>query len=50
MPAKSKAQYRFMQGVASGSIKAPGLSKKQAKEFAAKTKNPKKLPKRVKKD
>jgi hypothetical protein len=33
MPAKSKAQMRFMHGVAKGSIKKPGLSKTKAKEF-----------------
>jgi hypothetical protein len=33
MPAKSKAQYRFMQAVARGSIKAKGLSRKEAREF-----------------
>ena len=34
MPATSKAQFRFMQGVAGGSIKPPsGLSKGKAAEF-----------------
>lgn len=33
MPAKSKAQFRFMKAVESGSIEAPGLSKKEAKEY-----------------
>ena len=33
MPAKSKAQYRFMQGVAHGTIEAEGLSKKKAAEY-----------------
>lgn len=33
MPAKSKAQYRFMKAVESGSIKQPGLSKEEAKDF-----------------
>jgi hypothetical protein len=33
MPAKSKAQFRFMKAVESGSLKVPGLSKKEAKEF-----------------
>jgi hypothetical protein len=33
MPAKSKQQYRFMKAVESGSIKKPGLSKKEAKDF-----------------
>jgi hypothetical protein len=38
MPAKSRAQFRFMKGVESGSIKAPGLSK-EAKDFTKMTKN-----------
>lgn len=33
MPAKSKAAFRFMKAVESGSIKAPGLSKKEAAEM-----------------
>ncbi len=33
MPAKSKAAFRFMKGVESGSIKVSGLSKKEAREF-----------------
>jgi hypothetical protein len=33
MPAKSKAQYKFMKAVESGSLKVPGLSKKEAKEY-----------------
>jgi hypothetical protein len=33
MPPVSKAQARFMRGVASGSIKEKGLSKKQASEY-----------------
>lgn len=35
MPAKSQAQYRFMQGVAHGRIKAPGLTKSAAKEYVS---------------
>ena len=35
MPAKSKAQYKFMQAAAHGEIKVPSLSKKQAKEFVS---------------
>jgi hypothetical protein len=35
MPAKSKAQYRFMKGVESGSIKAPGLSPEKAKDWTS---------------
>lgn len=33
MPAKSKAQFRFMKAVESGSIKVPGLTKEEAKEY-----------------
>jgi hypothetical protein len=33
MPAKSKAQARFMRAVESGSIKKKGLSKEKAAEF-----------------
>lgn len=33
MPAKSKQQLKFMAGVMSGSIKAPGLSPEKAAEF-----------------
>ena len=33
MPAKSKAQARFMGAVAGGKAKAKGLSKAEAKEF-----------------
>ncbi len=33
MPAKSKAQARFMRAVASGSIKKKGLSRKEAEEY-----------------
>lgn len=33
MPAKSKAQMRFMYAVAEGTVKAPGLSKEKAEEF-----------------
>lgn len=33
MPAKSKSQFRFMKAVAAGSVKAPGLSQEQAKEY-----------------
>ena len=37
MPAKSKAQEKLMAGVASGSIKKPGLSKAVAQEFVGPT-------------
>ena len=33
MPAVSKKQFRFMKGVASGGIKAPGLSPLKADEY-----------------
>lgn len=33
MPATSKSQFRFMEGVQHGSIKAPGLSPSKASEF-----------------
>ncbi len=48
MPAKSRAQHRFMEGVAHGTIKAPGLSKREAVEYVA-GQSPKKLPEKVKK-
>lgn len=35
MPPKSKAQARFMRGVASGDIKAKGLSRREASEFVS---------------
>lgn len=35
MPPTSKAQARFMRGVASGSIQAPGLSKEEANEYVS---------------
>lgn len=35
MPVKSKAQFRFMKAAESGSIKVPGLSKSEAKEFTS---------------
>lgn len=43
MPAKSKAQFRFMQAIAHGSIKKPGLSAKKAKEYVS-DQSPKDLP------
>lgn len=48
MPAKSKAQLRYMAAVAAGRIKSPGLSKSEASDFVHSTKNAKKLPERVK--
>jgi len=50
MPAKSKAQFRLMKGIAEGGIKPrKGLpSKKEAAEFVE-GQSPKGLPERVKK-
>ena len=49
MPARSKAQFRLMKGIAEGSIKPKGgLSKATAREFVA-GQSPKKLPNKVKK-
>lgn len=45
MPAKSKAQFRYMEGVAHGSIKAKGLSRSQAAEYV-RGQSPKGLPER----
>jgi hypothetical protein len=47
MPARSKAQFRFMQAVAHGSVKKAGLSPAKAEEFVA-GQSPKKLPAKVK--
>lgn len=52
MPPKSKKQAAFMRAAASGAVKAPGLSKKEAKEYVSgySTKNlPEKAPKRFSK-
>ena len=47
MPAKSKAQFRYMQGVAHGSIPPPsGLSKDDAAEYVA-GQSPKGLPEKA---
>lgn len=35
MPPVSKKQARFMRGVASGSIQAPGLSPEKAEEYVS---------------
>lgn len=35
MPAKSKAQFKFMKAVASGEIKKPGLSPVKAAEYTS---------------
>jgi len=47
MPAKSKAQARFMGAVVGGAIKKKGLSKAKAKEFVRGIKMSK-LPKKKK--
>lgn len=47
MPVRSKAQMRFMQAIAHGSLKKPGLSKETAKEFVA-GQSTKDLPEKVK--
>lgn len=47
MPAKSKAQFRFMRLVASGKKRVKGLSKEKAKEWLRGV-NYKSLPNRVK--
>lgn len=47
-PAKSRAQFRFMKAVESGSVKAPGLSRKEAREYTE-GQSPKGLPERAKK-
>jgi hypothetical protein len=51
MPAKSKAQYKFMEAAAHNPkfAKKAGIKPSQAKEIADSTKNPKKLPARAKK-
>lgn len=51
MPATSKAQWAFMQAVASGRAKKKpkGLSRKEAAEYVA-GQSPKGLPKRAKKE
>lgn len=48
MPAKSKAQYRFMQAACHGSVKKKGLSKAKACEYVS-GQSPKGLPARAKK-
>jgi len=50
MPATSKAQFRFMQGVAHGDIKGRnGLTAAKASEFVS-GQSPDKLPERAKKN
>jgi len=46
MPATSKAQFRFMQAVAHGGIKKPGLSPEKAAEYVS-GQSPKGLPTRA---
>lgn len=48
MPATSKAQFRFMQGVAHGSIHASGLTSAKAAEYV-KGQSPKSLPEKASK-
>lgn len=43
MPASSKKQFRFMEAVAHGSIKKPGLSPAKAAEYVS-GQSPKGLP------
>jgi hypothetical protein len=45
MPATSKKQFRFMQAIAHGSLKKPGLSPEKAAEFVS-GQSPKDLPQR----
>lgn len=45
MPATSKQQFKFMKAVEGGYIKAPGLSKSEAKEYTE-GQSPKNLPER----
>jgi hypothetical protein len=47
MPAKSKAQYRFMKAAAHGSIKSKGLSRREAQEYVE-GQSPKGLPEKKK--
>ncbi len=45
-PATSQAQFRWMEGVANGTIKVKGLTKKQAEEYIA-GQSPEGLPERI---
>lgn len=51
MPAKSKAQFKFLQAAAHNPAvaKRAGIKQSQAKEIAKSTKSPSKLPARAKK-
>lgn len=50
MPAKSKAQFKFLQALIHGGLKnkPEGLSKAKAQEYIDKTKSYKALPNKVK--
>jgi hypothetical protein len=45
MPAKSKAQFKFMKMIESGAIKSPGLSKSEAAEYTKGNTGPKRFSK-----
>jgi len=47
VPAKSRAQFRFMEAVKHGGIRKPGLSPSKAAEFTSGV-SYKRLPKKVK--
>jgi hypothetical protein len=49
MPAKSRAQFKFMKAVEGGYIKAPGLSREKAAEYTEDNKSLKDLPEKKKK-
>lgn len=49
MPAKSKAQFRFLKGVEYGSIPSDSLSKNKAKEMTKGNTGKKKYSKLIKK-
>lgn len=46
MPASSKSQFRFTQGVAHGNIRKPGLSEDQAAEYVS-GQSPRGLPEKM---
>lgn len=48
MPAKSKAQFRFMKAVEHGYIEVKGLSEHKAAEYTSENKSLKKLPEKKK--
>ncbi len=49
MVAVSKSQFRLMKAVEKGSLKVPGLSKKEAQEFTEKNKGKKRYSKLLEK-